>query len=204
MPTVIDYSAWRPTDAQLLGSNIEGVSRYLTFPDSTFNKAKQIQKPEYDHLIGLGLTVTLNWEWQKGSWRDGAAGGARDGTEARRQADALGYPSDCIVVQSVDTDALPFEYPTAFAYQDAFNRAYGRGPQGCYGEGALLDQMLDRGLIRIAWNTAATAWGGVSARAHLVQGVQVSGAYDLNVVRAPWWGAANTCIFGYRCRFQHT
>lgn len=199
MPTVLDYSVWRPSMAQLAGQ--EGVSRYLTWPDTTFNKAKQIFKPEYDLLIGSGFTVVLNWEWQKGTWREGFAGGRRDGAEARRQADALGYPADCIVVQSVDTDALPSEYPTAFAYQDGFNQGFGRGPEGCYGEGTLVDQMFDRGLIRVGWSTLATSWGGVSTKAQMVQTSNV-GSYDVNVVRAPWWGAANTCIFGYRCRFH--
>jgi len=202
MPIVLDYSSWRPSMEQLHGmTDLQGVSRYLTYPDSTFNKAKQITKPEYDQLIANGFTVNLNWEWQKGTWREGFAGGRRDGAEARRQADALGYPGDCIVVQSVDTDALPSEYPTAFAYQDGFNQGYVRGPQGMYGEGTLIDQMFDRGLIRIGWNTMATAWGGVSGRAQMVQ-TQGLGAYDINVVRTPWWGAANTCIFGYRCMFH--
>src|SRR5580765_5028749 len=182
--------------------NVDGVCRYATFPDTQFNRAKQTSRAEYEHITQvLGLTFLLNWEWQKGSWLEGAAGGARDGAEARRQADAIGYPADAICVQSVDTDALPSQYPIAAEYQASFNRLYGRGPQGAYGEGALLDFLLDRKLIRVAWQTLAVGWGGVSARAQLVQ-TSNFGTYDVNVPRGGWWGAANTCISGGRCVSQ--
>jgi hypothetical protein len=207
MARLIDYSAARFTNAMLDSLQIEGVSRYLTWPDTAFNKAKQLLKPEADSLVAGGFTVTPNWEWGKGTWREGRAGGLRDGAEARRQCRALGFPDSVWIPQSVDTDIFAFDYPIAAAYQDGFNESGGCGPQGCYGTSGLLNYLFDRGLIRLGWQTQSRGWQNNSSdnpRAQIIQrggAIVFGGAIDWNDVMSPYWGAHNACIFGYRCNF---
>jgi hypothetical protein len=199
--TVIDYSAWRPTTSELDGLNIEGVSRYLTYPDTTFNAAKQLRKPEYDHLVALGYTVTLNWEYQKSSWTKGYAVGKTHGAEARRQARALGAPDSAVIIQSIDTNPHPSQYGLAADYQRGFNDGGGCGPQGSYGTDGTIRHLHGLGLIRVGWQAMARAWHNNANDCPLAQLIQRTGhgSYDVNEVRAPHWGAVNECFSGYRC-----
>lgn len=204
MPTVIDYSAWRPTMQQLNAMGVEGVTRYLTYPDTAFNKAKQILKPEYDQLISARFTVLLNWEHSGSSWTLGYTVGRQHGAEARRQARALGYQDHCLIAQSVDTDPRPDMYGTALEYQRGFNDGGGCGPQGMYATDGLLRVAHDRGLIRMGWQAMARGWYNNSQDcpvANLIQRLGF-GTHDTNDVRTPHWGAVNECVFGYRCQSQ--
>lgn len=209
MPAVLDYSGWRPTIAQLNSAGIEGVSRYLSWPDQSW---KVITKPEYDSLINAGFVVTLNWEWHKATWRDGASGGFRDGKEARRQARALGYPDSCVIIQSVDTSVPAADVSLALDYQRGFNDGGGCGPQGMYGTAMVMQWAWAAGLITVAWQTAARAWEGNGPDSPVAALIQTTekpygqfppAAYDHNDVRKPYWGAQNTCLFGYRCDLAH-
>lgn len=202
MPTVLDYSAWRPSMTQLLSMDIEGVCRYLTWPDSPFNRAKQILQPEYDALIGAGFTVSLVWEWQAGTWMEGLDGGIRDGREAKRQASILGYPDDAVVFQAIDTNINPTDYGLAAEYQIGFNQAFAHS-QGVYSTAGCIDYLRQHKLIQFGWQTNARAWWNNNYdTGDLIQGSTV-GQYDPNRVMVPYWGAANTCIFGYRCRMEN-
>lgn len=201
MPTVVDYSAWRPTDAELAGLNIEGVCRYLTYPDTAFNTAKQLRKPEYDHLLALGYTVTLNWEHSGSSWTNGYTAGKTHGTEARRQARALGAPDTAVIIQSIDTNPHPSQYPVAADYQRGFNDGGGCGPQGVYGTDGVIRHLHGLGLVKVGWQAMARAWYNNANDCPFAQLIQRTGhgSYDVNTVHAPHWGAVNECVFGYRC-----
>jgi len=186
----------------LAAANIEGVSRYLCFPDTNFNKAKRLLKPEFDHLIALGHTVLLNWEQAGGSWMNGYPLGRIHGTEARKQVRALGVPDHHTIVQSVDTNAHPDLYGVALEYQQGFNDGGGVGPQGMYGTDGVLRQAWSKGLIVVAWQTMSRGWynnANDCPHAGLIQRTN-HGTFDRNDVMAPHWGAVNECLFGYRCR----
>lgn len=197
MPTVFDYSAWRPDPRALKAAGIVGVSRYLTTGTSSFSKAKKIDKPEYDALLAAGLTVVLNWELDKGSWRGGYDVGRTHGAAARQQARALGHPDHRPIYQSVDTDWTDSELGVALDYQRGFNDGGGVGPQGMYGTCKMLNAAAFAGLIRFSWQTAAHSWNGNAGdcpEAHMIQLVSKSypqfpsTAYDENKVMAVDWG----------------
>lgn len=172
---VFDFSGWRPTDQQLQqlkDANITGFSRYLSEPDQDW---KVIHKPEYDRYLAWGFKLILNWEYQKGSALGGYNLGVDHGRKARAQARALGHPDARPIIQSLDTNYTVAQVSGALEYMRGFNDGGGQGPQGIYGARHIIDLCLDRGLIRVGWQTAATSWGpvpGVSARAHIIQRVQ--------------------------------
>jgi len=214
-PRVLDYSGWRPTDAQHLQmrqAGIVGVSRYLSLPDQDW---KVIHRAEYDRILAAGLSIVLNWEYQKGSALGGFILGVQHGAEARRQARALGHPDERPIIQSLDVGYTMAQAPGALEYMRGFNDGGGCGPQGIYGARHIIDECLARGLVRVGWQTAATSWGpvpGVSPNAHIVQRAEKSypqfapGLYDQNDIVRPDWGqhpapvdAAHTCLFGYPC-----
>jgi hypothetical protein len=205
---VIDYSGWRPSDLELAALGIEGMTRYLSRVDpnksmTTWPNSKILLKPEYDHLLALGYTVLLNWEWFAARWLAGYAGGVEDGREARRQARALGAPDSAVIVQSVDTNIATNQYGVACEYQRGFNDGGGCGPQGIYGTDGLLRVAVARGLVKVCWQAAARGWvdnANDSPVANLIQRHALSTTtYGVDEVRTPHWGAVNECAFGYRC-----
>jgi hypothetical protein len=172
---VFDFSGWRPTDQQLQqlkDALIVAFSRYLSYPDQDW---KVIHKAEYDRNKAWGFKQILNWEYQKGSALGGYDLGRQHGAEARRQARALGHPDERPIIQSLDTNYTTAQVPGALDYMRGFNDGGGCGPQGIYGARHIIDECLNRGLIRVGWQTAATSWGpvpGVNPRAHIIQRVQ--------------------------------
>lgn len=215
-PRVLDYSGWRPTDANLdemVAAGIVGVSRYLSLPDQDW---KVIHKPEYDRTLAHGLSIVLNWEYQKGSALGGYSLGQQHGAEARRQARALGHPDERPITQSLDVDYTAAQRSAALEYQRGFNDGGGCGQQGIYGPRDIIDSCFAAGLIRVGWQTAATSWGpvpGVSNLAAIIQRVAKSypqwppNLYDQNDIVLADWGqhprpgidARHLCLFGYRC-----
>jgi hypothetical protein len=210
---VLDYSGWRPTDVQLdqmIAAGVVGVSRYLSLPDQDW---KVIHKAEYDRTRAHGLSVVLNWEYQKGSALGGYRLGQQHGANARAQARVLGHPDERPLIQSLDVDYSAAQRPGALEYMRGFNDGGGCGPQGIYGARDIIDQCFANGLIRVGWQTAATSWGpvpGVSNRAAIIQRTAKSypqwapGLYDQNDIVLPDWGqnprpGDRTCLFGYPC-----
>jgi hypothetical protein len=154
-----DYSAWRPNTADLVAAGVVGVSRYLATPAHSW---KVITKAEYDRTLAAGLPVVLNWEETAGAWRGGYTVGRIHGTEARRQARALGHPDGRPIIQSVDTAVQPAELATAIDYQRGFNDGGGLGPQGVYGTAYVIGACFSAGLVRVGWQAAARSWYGNS------------------------------------------
>ena len=193
-------------------AGVVGVSRYLSYPDQSW---KVIQRPEYDRTLAAGLSIVLNWEYQKGSALSGYVTGFQHGTEARRQARVLGHPDERPIIQSLDTGYTLAQTLGALEYMRGFNEGGGCGPQGIYGARHIIDECWTRGLIRVGWQTAATSWGpvpGISSNAAMIQRTSKSYPqfgpllYDENDIVKPDWGqhpapltAENTCLFGYRC-----
>jgi hypothetical protein len=193
--TVLDYSYWRPTDAQyqqLKDQGVEGFMRYLSYPDAD---GKVLHGPEREKIFSFGFSLTLNFEYHNTSWLGGGSTGFAHGQYARKIArEEHGWPDERPIVFSVDTDVRPDQYPIALDYLKAAADGGGVGPQSAYGESGVIDAAVRQGICRFSWwAMAASAWDpSISATASLAQTKQQSyagmGAYDENIVIRPDWG----------------
>src|SRR5258705_6085761 len=99
MTIVVDYTVRIAPDA-LHAAGVAGVCRYICPP----GLAKLIGLTEYRELVGAGISVTLNWEYDARDWLGGASRGASHGTQAVAAARALGYPAGGVIPGSADFD----------------------------------------------------------------------------------------------------
>lgn len=163
MTVVADYSGARPDLHALKAAGAEGIVRYL----APLPNQKVIDVAEYQAALGAGLTVTLIWEWTNQRALAGAEAGAVDGAEAARQAKQLGYTG---IVYACLEDPTPVDvtsWPTVEAYARAFAIAFG-GEIGGYGSQNLLEDFIQRGVIRYGWQVGG--WShSVSGICHLYQ-----------------------------------
>lgn len=170
-PTVVDYSWARPLPSCLRSNGIVGVCRYLSW-DQT---GKNLTAAERTELHDSGLWILLNWEGS-GSWTEfsgGAAAGRRAGARAKQLCNGLNAPMDVPVFVSADYGALTAHWSVIEQFLIGFGEASGR-VVGFYGQGNLIDWLLDRGHVRWAWQTNAIGWGGVSSRAVLRQHIRTT------------------------------
>lgn len=142
--------------------------RYLCRPSTRpINVTKIARKAEVDAARSAGLAVGLVWQdgKEKPDVLRGHAGGRLDGAEAARQATELGYPRGCVIFIAVDFRPRADQLATIEDYFLGFLEACPH-PLGAYGDGALIDRLLDRNLVVQGWHVAS--WG-TTARAHLRQ-----------------------------------
>lgn len=190
----VDYAWTHPNPAAIKAAGYMGVIRYLS-TDPT----KNITAAEAAALHAAGLGILLVWEAGGQNALGGANQGNVDGTQARVEAGALGYPTWCPVFAAVDFDVQPAQYPAVDAYFAAFAAAAGH-PEGDYGSFALLNHMAAADHeVKFYWQTSAWSGTTVSPLAHLYQRLAptltvpgAAGSYDENVVLKPlpWWTAA--------------
>jgi hypothetical protein len=188
----VDYSFARPPLAALKAAGVVGVLRYVC----SLPNAKAITLAEADAIRGAQLGLGLVWENSPGSWRGGHAQGLSDGTEARKQATAVGFPALRPIYAAYDQLVTDADTSTALAYQAGFNLANG-GPQGAYAEALLLDRMFAGNYICVGWQTNATSWPGNAVddpRAALHQRYNVQlpgvpvGSIDVDEINLADWG----------------
>jgi len=163
----LDFSFSRPPVTQLKNAGIAGVIRYVT------GQGKAIDKPEFDSYVNASIPVALVFEQDTTSWRGGAGTGLAHGRLARQTASGIGFPKSRPIYAAYDTDIAPgsTDWVAAISYQTGFNTGAG-GVQGAYAEAALLDELLNRGLIKWAWQTESRGFPGNSIddpRACLIQ-----------------------------------
>ena len=195
MPIVLDYT-YRISPATLKAAEVVGVCRYLK-PDSA--PEYQITLSEYRELVGAGISVTLNWEFDSEDWLGGSARGTSHGQLAVSRAKALGYPAGKVIIGSADFDMTLTQWNNAgHAYATAFAaaiRAGGYRP-GVYGPWDVLTWVRDAKIMDAFWqcmsrsfsaNRNANLWPG----AHLRQiGYKTVGGQntDWNQIIIPNWG----------------
>jgi hypothetical protein len=167
MSTVLDYTG-RIATKTLIGGDVVAVSRYLSWwyqwggvTHSTVN-SKVIQAAEYRSLVGGGVGVSLNWEYDARDWLGGAAAGTSHGQEAVRQAKMLGHPAGRAIYGSADFDMTSAQWTgSGYAYAVAFAaavRAGGYAP-GVYGPWDVLGWC--QGIMAYFWQAGmSTAWSG--------------------------------------------
>lgn len=167
--------------------DVRGVIRYLSR-----SSAKNISPAEMQSLRNAGLAVALVWETTANMTDGGAAAGTRDGIEANRQADAVGFPKDRPIFYAVDHDPSPSEWDTIAGYLNAAE-AQGRRSE-VYGNDRVCIEMTRRGASTRPWQ--CRAWSGTPVRrapsAVLFQRVDNPLGIpnvDVNDILADDWGA---------------
>lgn len=149
-PNVLDWAFGRVSGAQLRAAGVRGVSRYIS--DST--SGKNITQAEYNDLRANGIEIVLNWENTNQDYNGGRSRGIVYGQRARAMARALGHPDERPIIASIDTSVPPASLPGAIDYIAGFDDGAGAGGdfrQGCYATAFVLEALLARGLIRVAW-----------------------------------------------------
>jgi hypothetical protein len=163
-PNVLDYAYARPNPDVLHAAGIIGVSRYIS--DST--KGKNITAAEYDGYLAAGVAVALNWENTSQDFAGGAARGRTYGARARAMARQLGHPDERPIIASIDTSVDPGALPAAIDYIVGFIEGSEVGPDfrcGCYATRFVLDNLIARALIRVAWQPLPpSSWYGNGTR----------------------------------------
>jgi hypothetical protein len=196
MSIALDYT-YRIDPTALKAAGASMVCRYLK-PDSA--PAYRIGLKEYRELVGAGIQVTLNWEYDDRDWLGGATRGATHGSLAVQQARALGYPAGRVIVGSADFDMTRSEWTGAgrsYAWAFAIAVTDGGYRPGVYGPWDVLTWVREEGIMDAFWQ-ARMSWAFSQGRnahdwpgAHLIQRrhITVGGQdCDLNDIMIQNWG----------------
>ena len=191
---VCDYSFARPNLATLKQAGYQGVMRYL----APLPNQKVVTVGEANAIRSAGLGLGLVWESVNGRALSGATGGLSDGTEALRQAAALGFPADrpiYFVAEDPARVALG-AWPTIEAY--FLGLMQGGVPLsriGAYGSQLLVEHLVTIHLA--SWGWQVEGWSsGISGACQLYQRLKptlVGGAVGLEldedaVLSSDWGG----------------
>jgi hypothetical protein len=163
----VDYSWTVPPAAAIKAAGYSGVLRYLS-PDSS----KNLKNVERDSLLAAGLGIGLVWESSSGRAGQGYAAGVADGTEATRQAKALGYPVGCPLFFAVDSGALSASKVAPYFAGARTTSGY---PVGVYGSGSVVDATAG-----YKWQTSAWSAGYVSPHSHFYQRQHTTVAHPIS------------------------
>lgn len=183
MSKVGDLSWARPGGAALKSAGFVGVMRY--FSNDT---GKNLSHDELLDYLNNGLDVGVVWESTATRGLSGAAGGAADGAEALRQAQAIGYTGK--IYAAFDFDANDGQKPILAAYQDAFSEATQGRSRAAYGGYWVVKYLFDNGHIDYGWQTLAWSGGQIDSRVQLYQNGanEFGGQVDDNDIRKPDYG----------------
>jgi|GEM_PF-77859 len=183
MSKVGDLSYSRPGGAALKAHGFTGIMRYFSY-----DGGKNLSHEELVDYLNNGLDVGVVFESTQTRGLSGAAGGAADGAEALRQANAVGYTGR--IYAAFDFDANDAQKPALKAYQDAFNAATGGRSRAAYGGFWVLKYLAENGSIDLKWQTLAWSGGQIYDGVQLYQNGQTDfgGGVDVNDVRVADFG----------------
>lgn len=159
-----DYAWARFTDKQFKDNGVQFVCRYLSY-DTT---GKNLTKSEYQHLLKLGISVVLNWEYATDAALKGYAQGVKDAKAAEAQRKAIGAPAAPIYF-SCDWDASPGQQAAINAYLDGCASVVGRDRVGVYGSYYVVKRSMEAGKAKWGWQTYAWSGGQIYSKAHIYQ-----------------------------------
>jgi hypothetical protein len=156
----VDYSYDRPDPDDLIAAGKHFACRYLSD-----EPVKNLTRAEADAGAKAGLWWVVVWEAGHGQTTPSAEWCA---AESVKQAKAVGVPAGRPIYFAVDFDAQPDQYDDI----EDFLRKYAAGLSpyvaGMYGGEGVVREMLDRGVIKWAWQTYA--WSNArDSRAKLYQ-----------------------------------
>lgn len=162
----VDYAWSHPGGAALAAAGKAFAARYLSNDAS-----KNLTRAEADDLAAHGVWSVVVWESTSNRAGAGRAAGIADAKAATQQATAAGMPSTRPIYFAVDYDATP---ATVDAYFQGAASILGAARVGVYGGYRVVKHLLDTGLVRWAWQTAAWSGGQWDNRAHIKQGAYVT------------------------------
>lgn len=192
---VLDYSNWRPPSPQsLLSAGVVGVSRYIA--PQAWGWPKAVTPSELAGLLAAGVQVALNFEAGQADYLGGFNTGVNHAHAIATALAELGVHSDTPVYVSIDTNVAVSGFGTAESYLSGLKQVLGPRPLGLYGEGALIEDCVAKGLVVYGWESESTSFPGnnqLTPHTVLVQrfgeSVPLAGANaDVNHVVKPDWG----------------
>lgn len=157
----VDYSSGRPGGAALRAAGKGFACRYLSHTAS-----KNLTLGEATDLAAHDVSSVVVWETTASRAAASRAAGASDAAEAAAQAKSCGQPTDRPLYFAVDWDANP---TLVVPYFQGVASVIGLDRTGAYGSFKVIKYLLDHGLIRWAWQTAAWSGGQWDSRAHIRQ-----------------------------------
>lgn len=171
----VDYAWERPSPTELRKAGKEFACRYLAYQPN----GKTLTGAEREALHAAGLAVILNWEQAQGDMLNGYARGKEHASEALRQANALGAPSDVPIYFSCDVNITTADAMTSVQnYLHGAVSVLGRNRVGIYGMFSVIERTVGPlGICDWGWQTYAWSNGKLSNRAHIYQ-------YQNNVIVA--------------------
>jgi len=184
--TGADYSAWRPSAAELKALGFSFVVRYIAPGDQT--RVKVVSKEEIAALHAGGIAVLIVFEWRVTDAFGGAKQGNEYGLWAKNKLQELGYPKGLACIVAVDTDSLQSTtLSTIEAYLRAFAHALAPDYKlGVYGGTRVMSRVKDVSVLN--WQANARSWSpfGFLVPVHAKQGTQEPGhRFDPNTVKLP-------------------
>lgn len=163
----LDYSAGRPTGAQIKAAGYDFVVRYVGTP----GRAKNITAAEYRDLTAAGVAVALVYENRAGDALAGRAAGQSAARAARADADSIGFPAGRPIYFACDTDVTSQQqFRAVMEYLRGAGDVLG-GPSrvGVYGEYDVTTRARLEGVTAYEWQTVAWSRGMRDKDAELFQ-----------------------------------
>lgn len=146
-------AAWsRPTPSQLIAAGKRFIVGYVSHDVS-----KNLTRAECLAYLDAGIGVGLVWETTTDRALSGGSGGLEDGKEARRQANAIGFPTGKPIFTAVDFDATSAQLDKPIrGYLNGFASTVGGiRLAGVYGGLDTVKFALTAGLVGLGWQTYA-------------------------------------------------
>lgn len=160
----VDYAWSHPSVASMKAAGISFAARYLSNDAS-----KNLTAAERDALHAAGISIVLVWETTGTSAQHGYSQGMADAAEARKQADALGFPKTLPIYYTVDYDATSGQLPSVLDYLHGAADAEGTKDRvGVYGSYAVVEAAAGAGFA-FGWQTYAWSGGAWSSHATIRQ-----------------------------------
>lgn len=157
----VDYAWSHPGGGALRAAEKRFACRYLSH-----DPKKSLHRAEADDLAAHGVWSVVVWETTANRAGTGRAAGIADAHDAVAQATAAGMPDGRPIYLAVDYDANPEQVAPYF--QGAAS-VLGVARTGVYGGYTVVRYLLDHGLARWAWQTAAWSAGRWDPRAVIRQ-----------------------------------
>jgi Domain of unknown function (DUF1906). len=144
-----DYSWARPGGAALVKAGITSVGRYLA------SDGRGITRPEFDDLVGHGVSVWFIKEGGSQGMLGGRPQGVADAQQAVQQMAAVGV-SGAVIYATADFDVADTQFGACDAYLAGFQSVIGLPRVGIYAGLHYLNHAAK--LATYFWQAGATSW----------------------------------------------
>lgn len=150
----VDYSTGRPSHSAMKAAGVKFVVRYVGSTNHTSTRhPKFITPSEYKALKADGFEVVLVFEEGARNAAGGRSAGLADAATTKAELKYLGLPATYPVYFAVDWDT---PYTSVIdAYFVALGGVLGIAQVGCYGGLKVIQGVLDKKRVRLAWQTLA-------------------------------------------------